>query len=451
MALRRKFSQTKLFRALIVSGVLFLFFFFQPRFIMEPLRAAIVTVSWPAEKIFSFVAFEIRDVFHFFTSIGELKSENERLEKERLRLSAENAKLLDTSKENEELRSELGILPREKFDLRPAEVIGRDVSGLGNWLSIDQGSLRGIKKNMPVIVGAGVLIGRVADVFPSSARVMLISNPESLVNGVTADTDARGIGAHGPDRFRYGPQEHAQIGHMVVTSGLGGDMPKGLLIGTLQEPRFSGMAVPAGVHRFSGEVRYAPVRVRHSESAKTMKVFFLRLSVILTIIFFQLSFLDIIFPWFHIPLLLLSSVVAWTLVFGFPQSLRMTLPLTLLFDCISLGAVSSFSLYAVFLAYATSFLSRRLLIEHRGASLILYALFAAGSALGYQGVVFFLLRDASQPLLTELTHIPPLLSPGILFLSFALSVPLFIASYFVLKRFEEYLNSITQKQFFNVR
>lgn len=239
----RKFTQTKLFRACIVFGILLFFAFFQPRFLMDPLRAIVMTISLPIQKIFSVVAFEVSDTFYFFSSIGELKNENERLEKEQLRLVIDNAKLRDILKENEELRTELGLLPREKFALRPAQVIGRDASGLGNWISIDQGSLQGVEKNMPVIVGAGALVGRVADVAPSSARIMLISNPDSLVSGVALDTGASGIvkGEHGLglllDMVLQADTLHA--GDSVVTSGLGGDLPEGLLVGTLQEPRFS--------------------------------------------------------------------------------------------------------------------------------------------------------------------------------------------------------------------
>lgn len=198
-----------------------------------------MTVALPVQKIFSVTAFSVKDTLGFFLSIGEIKNENERLEKERLRLLVENAKLSDVSRENDELRRQLGLLPRDRFSLKSAEVIGRDV----NWLYINQGALNGMQKGMPVIVNAGVLIGRVAEVFPSNSKVMLISNQESLINGVTIDTDARGIvkGEYGLGLL-FDTVLQADVlkaSDTVVTSGLGGDMPKGLLIGTLQEPRLS--------------------------------------------------------------------------------------------------------------------------------------------------------------------------------------------------------------------
>lgn len=244
MALRRKFIQTKFFRALIIFGAVWMFILFAPEWLVVPVRTSVMTVTRPLQKIFSITAFEFGDTFRFFSSISDLKSENERLEKERLRLFAENSKFADVSKENDELRRQLELLPRDQFALKPAEVIGRDVSGLGNWLTIDQGSLDGIRKGMPVIIDAGVLIGRVAEVFPSNARVMLLSNPESLISGIALDTDAKGI-----VKGEYGlgllfdmvlQADVLKAGDTVVTSGLGGDIPKGLLIGTLQETRFSG-------------------------------------------------------------------------------------------------------------------------------------------------------------------------------------------------------------------
>jgi rod shape-determining protein MreC len=202
-----------------------------------------MTTMYPFQKLFSVTAFELGDVYRFFTSIGELKSENERLEKERLQLLIENARFADVSKENEELRHEIGLLPRDKFTLKSAAVIGRDISGLGNWMTIDQGSLAGLEKGMSVIVGKGVLIGKIVEVFPSTARVMLLSNPESLVSGVALNTEAMGI-----VKGEYGlglllgmvlQTDTLQAGDSIVTSGLGGDIPKGLLIGTLQAAHLS--------------------------------------------------------------------------------------------------------------------------------------------------------------------------------------------------------------------
>ncbi|MBI2439439.1 MAG: rod shape-determining protein MreC [Candidatus Moranbacteria bacterium] len=218
-------------------------FVVSPQWLIHPLRTVVMTVTLPAQKVLSVIAFEFSDTFRFFSSIGELKEENERLEKERLKLLTQNAQCVDIEKENGLLRRELEIAPREKFSLMTASVIGRDPSGTGNRFSIDKGSMHGIEKGMAVIVDAGVLVGKVADVFPASASVILLTNPESVLSGVALDTEAEGIvrGEHGLSiLFDMVLQSNAlKQGDTIVTSGLGGDTPRGLIIGTLQEIRFS--------------------------------------------------------------------------------------------------------------------------------------------------------------------------------------------------------------------
>jgi len=243
MIVQRKFTQTKFFRALILFCFVWILSEVGPQWLFAPVRNVIMTATYPLQKIFSGIAFEISDAYSFFTSIGELKDENIRLEKERLTLLVNNAEYVDVKGENDELRRALEILPREKFHLRAGAIIGRDMSGMGNWISIDQGTNVGIKEGMSVIVENGILVGRVVEVFPVSARIMLLSNGESLVSGVSLENEAKGI-----VKGEYGlgltfdmvlQKDTIKVGDTVITSGLGGDIPRGLVIGTLQNVHFS--------------------------------------------------------------------------------------------------------------------------------------------------------------------------------------------------------------------
>lgn len=179
-----------------------------------------------------------------------------------------------------------------------------------------------------------------------------------------------------------------------------------------------------------------------------MKTFFFRTGFLILLVLLQLSFFDILLPWFRAPLFLLGAVVALTLVRGFPKSLAMTVPLTLLFESASLGAVTWFSLYAVLFSYGTSFLSRRLLIEHRGFGLGLYAIVSFGGVLLYQSFFSFLLfeRGASEAL-----HFASMASFESVLFSLILSLPVFALTYIVTQRFEKYLELVEQRRFLNVR
>lgn len=182
-----------------------------------------------------------------------------------------------------------------------------------------------------------------------------------------------------------------------------------------------------------------------------MKIFLLRSSVIVLAVALQLSFFDIAFPWFHTPLLLIACIAAWTLALGFPASLWMTIPLAAAFEVFSAGTVGVFSLYAILLAYATSFLSRRILVGHHGAGAFLYAAFVAGMALLYQGAMYFFLHSRTDAVESDLLRLPSEFSPGMLLLSVVLVILAFLIAYPAVLRFEDRIKAIAQKQFLNVR
>lgn len=180
-----------------------------------------------------------------------------------------------------------------------------------------------------------------------------------------------------------------------------------------------------------------------------MKILFFRISFLVLLVFLQISFFNILFPWFRAPLFLLGVVVAFALVRSFPAALFMTVPLTLLFDVISLGALSWFSLYAVFFAYVTSFLLRRLLLEHHGTGLVLYALVAFGGALFYQALFSLVVYRLVAPETVGLFRSVP--SGESLLFSLLVFLPVFLLTYVIIRRFERYLELLSQKQFRNVR
>lgn len=182
-----------------------------------------------------------------------------------------------------------------------------------------------------------------------------------------------------------------------------------------------------------------------------MKNFFLKTGFLLLIVFFQLSFLNILFPAWPSFILPLAAVVAWTLALGFPKSLTMTVPLVLIFDILGSGGLTALSLYATLLAYATSFFSRRLLIERQGFGVFLYALFSAGAVLGYQA--WGLLRLVLPESFPEVAALLPPLTlsvPSILF-SGLLSGVFFIGIYALVRRFEKYLEQALRRQFSAVK
>lgn len=218
--------------------------FFNPHQIFSPVRKVLTVVVYPFQKFFFQVSSSVETVKGFVISIGSLKHENEKLFEENQKLLAQKAMLGGVEEENKVLREQLNLLPREKFNLEGAFVISRDPHGLGSWIEIDKGKNFGLESGMPVIVSDGILIGKVGEVFGSSAQVILVSNSQSLINAIDSKTGAKGI-VRG--EYQLGSvmdmvlqADTLNAGDEIVTSGSSENFPKGLLIGKVEKVGMSG-------------------------------------------------------------------------------------------------------------------------------------------------------------------------------------------------------------------
>lgn len=205
----------------------------------NPVKGFILGVSSPFLKTSRIFSGGVSGFFNFLGSIGALKNENEKLLQKNQELLAENARLKDTEKENQTLRKELDLAPKKDYELEASFVIGQDPQGLGNYFIIDKGENAGIKTGMPAIVSNGILVGKVSEVYGSTAKVILATDPESVINAEVESSGAKGI-----VRGEYGlgikidmisQTEVINEGDGVITSGLGGEIPRGLTIGRVAQ------------------------------------------------------------------------------------------------------------------------------------------------------------------------------------------------------------------------
>lgn len=239
---KKLFSQ-KIIKLIIILAICVLLVFFNPKGFFDPLRGVFLRISYPFQKTFYLLSGDIKGAVNFLGSISELKRENENLIKENNFLSSEIALLKGEKAENETLRTQLDLAPRNKFNLEASFVIGQDPQRFGSWMIIDKGTSSGLAENMPVIVSEGILIGKTAEVYANTTKVNLLTESSSVINALDAETGARGV-----VRGEYGlgiildmvaQTDVLNPGDTITTSGLGGDLPKGLLIGKVQEIRLS--------------------------------------------------------------------------------------------------------------------------------------------------------------------------------------------------------------------
>ncbi|KKQ60875.1 MAG: rod shape-determining protein MreC, rod shape-determining protein MreC [Parcubacteria group bacterium GW2011_GWC1_38_22] len=253
-----KGSRAKIFKVVIIAFFLIGLIITNPSGFFNPARNVFTTMLAPFQKVFYSFAVGIEQTGDFLGSIGQLKHENEELMKNNQQLLTEKALLRDVDNENAILREQLDLLPRGSYELTGAFVVSQDPNGMGNWLEIDKGSSDGIEKGDSVIVSKGILIGRVQEVNVKTSKVVLLTNPASTVNVTSLKNGTKGVvkGEYGLGIiFDMILQTDAiNIGDEVITSGIGGGIPRGLYVGTVQEIH------PSSDHLFQQAVVISPVQ-----------------------------------------------------------------------------------------------------------------------------------------------------------------------------------------------
>jgi rod shape-determining protein MreC len=128
----------------------------------------------------------------------------------------------------------------EDQELVTADVIARDTSGYLRWIIINRGARAGIQSGDPVISASG-LVGRVEDVSADASWVRLVNDQSSAINGWLQNARAEGTvmgQLRGSLRMSFIPQEAVvEPGDLVLTSGLGGNFPAGIVIGQVTSVR----------------------------------------------------------------------------------------------------------------------------------------------------------------------------------------------------------------------
>ena len=92
---------------------------------------------------------------------------------------------VDIRKENERLKEQLGFSVSMDEKNIPARIISRNLDNAYSYLTIDKGSVNGIKKNMPVVAfqhGNEGLVGKVVQVGTFTSQVMPIYNMDNIVS-----------------------------------------------------------------------------------------------------------------------------------------------------------------------------------------------------------------------------------------------------------------------------
>lgn len=160
-------------------------------------------------------------------------------EERRATLTTDNAELQALEREVYELRGLLSFTQRANRDGTAARILARSVGGT-TTVTVDQGTRQGVTEGMAAVIGDGLLYGTVTTVGESTSVVRLTTDRASAIPAAILG-ERRTIGlVHGKEGallvMEFVPQDaDIAVDDVVVTSGLDGHMPEGLIIGTVSD------------------------------------------------------------------------------------------------------------------------------------------------------------------------------------------------------------------------
>jgi rod shape-determining protein MreC len=194
-----------------------------------------LSIVGPLQDAVSHLFRPIGSFFSGLAHVGSLESDNHRLQDEITRLRQAAGTRVSTERELERLQRLLDLQQNLGLTGVTATVIGASPSNFEWSITINRGSSDGVKPNLPVVAGEG-LVGLVTEVSLHWSTVQLIIDPRSAVAGRLASSGETGLvtGQRGNPMIMdlVNPNVKVAPNELVVTSGYqGGLYPPEIPIG----------------------------------------------------------------------------------------------------------------------------------------------------------------------------------------------------------------------------
>lgn len=215
--------------SLLVTSLLLITLDLRGVSVLSTVRSTTQTALAPIQ---SFATWLFSPVGEFFSDIFSIRQTRERiqeLESENEKLKAQVVVNEDIKGELKQLKSVLDLAGKARYEVVSARVISRGGTGtFSESIVIDAGSAAGIKPEMTVIAGEG-LVGVVKSTTANNAVVMLMSDPAFRIGVRVAGSQDMGIlSGQGDDNFSVmmlRAESELRVGDVLLSRGSSGDKP----------------------------------------------------------------------------------------------------------------------------------------------------------------------------------------------------------------------------------
>lgn len=198
---------------------------------------AVLTLTEPLQLGIARTGAQIKSLWSNYLWLVDTRQQNIETMRANRDLRARLLEMREVTLENQRLKKLLDFVEADPRKVLPALVVAEDASSWARTIVIDKGLRNGVKEGEPVVVAEGV-VGRVIKVASNSARVLLVTDASSSIAGLVERTRTRGV-VRGNGReltLEFALRNDlVEVEDMIITSGMGGVFPKGLVVGRVAD------------------------------------------------------------------------------------------------------------------------------------------------------------------------------------------------------------------------
>ena len=241
--MRRNWSANRLLFLTICLFVTAIIMVLSALGIIRPLEGLVSTPINFVSRMVTQATLRADETFVSLSDVEALRERNAVLEEALARQQAELIELREIASDYERIADLLSYTrANDDAEYVMADIIAQGQIGLVRSIVINKGTRNGIRVGLPVVTEAG-LVGRVFQVTANSSQVQLVTDQNSFVNARIERTRAQGsvqgegLSTGSLRMLHIPPESDAQTGDLVFTSGLGGNFPADIFIGTVESVR----------------------------------------------------------------------------------------------------------------------------------------------------------------------------------------------------------------------
>lgn len=200
------------------------------------LESLVLWIASPFQTFFTRSVQSISETVDHYFLLVNVSKENKILKADIDRLVFEKNQLQEKLLELNRLEQLLAYSNGRTENFLTASVVGRDSTQWSKVIFIDKGQNDQVQENFAVVTNLGI-IGHVIQSASQTSKVLLINDSRSAVDAIFQNSRVSGVVVGTGNKFcdmKYVPIEaNVKEGDRVISSGMGGTFPKGLMIGTV--------------------------------------------------------------------------------------------------------------------------------------------------------------------------------------------------------------------------